>query len=181
MRGHVANWAHGGPQWVREIPAKAGSLQILLVRRFPKDPNRQQRVPFVVSRKRLEAALNKLVSAEADGGHRAFQKNRLVRNGLVPVNRDNLQRYPEDGGEPADTQVTTVDQRDDMCLDELLFSKWIAGNTPMQLSVVLELHLRSLVPGKEKQEDDAGGEEDSAQDAWMRDAWHVLRREVRAY
>ena len=37
MRGHVANWAQAGPQWVREIPAKAGDSKILLVRRFPKD------------------------------------------------------------------------------------------------------------------------------------------------
>jgi hypothetical protein len=37
LRGHVANWAQAGPQWVREIPAKAGDSKILLVRRFPKD------------------------------------------------------------------------------------------------------------------------------------------------
>ncbi len=53
MRGHVANWVQGGPQLVRDIPLKAKDAKILLVRRFPKDPARKQRVPFVVSARRL--------------------------------------------------------------------------------------------------------------------------------
>ena len=55
MRGHVANFAQGGPQWVREVPLKPDEVEILLVRRFPKDPARKQRLPFVVSRRRLAA------------------------------------------------------------------------------------------------------------------------------
>ena len=49
LRGHVINVAQGGPQFVREIPARARDLNILLVRRFPRDPNRKQRVPFLAS------------------------------------------------------------------------------------------------------------------------------------
>ncbi len=49
MRGHVASWMQSGPQFVREIPARAHELNLLLVRRFPRDPNRKQRVPFIAS------------------------------------------------------------------------------------------------------------------------------------
>ena len=38
LRGHVINVAQGGPQFVREIPARARDLNILLIRRFPKTP-----------------------------------------------------------------------------------------------------------------------------------------------
>ena len=47
MRGHVANWAQNGPQTVREIPCKAKELKMLLIRRFPRDPDKSQRVPFM--------------------------------------------------------------------------------------------------------------------------------------
>ena len=111
-RGHVANWVQNGPEYVRAIPLKAGDAQILLVRRFPKDPNRKQRVPFVVSRRRLERALNQLVKPEQQGGHQAFQDDRLVRNGRVPVHEANLEEYAdtEEGAEPEGLQVLTVDQ-----------------------------------------------------------------------
>ena len=74
-RGHVANWVQNGPEYVRGIPLKAKDAKVLLVRRFPKDPNRVQRVPFVVSRRRLEAALDQLVKPEDQGGHGAFPPN----------------------------------------------------------------------------------------------------------
>ena len=46
----------------RAIPLRAKDSKILLVRRFPKNPNRKQRVPFVVSRRRLERALDQLTN-----------------------------------------------------------------------------------------------------------------------
>ena len=104
----MANWVQNGPEMVRAIPLKAGDAKVLLVRRFPKDPNRMQRVPFVVSRRRLEAGLNELTKPEAEGGHKAFQKNRLVVNGLVPIQRENLADY-EEGVEPK-MDIHVVDQ-----------------------------------------------------------------------
>ena len=126
-RGHVANWVQNGPEYVRAIPLKAGDAKILLVRRFPKDPNRKQRVPFVVSRQRLEAALNQLTRPEAEGGHRAFQENRLVRNGRVPIAQENLEEYKE-GEEPEGLQVTVVEQHETCCLDEALLGRWAPGS-----------------------------------------------------
>ena len=52
LRGHVGNLFQNGPQYVRNIPAAIGDMKILLIRRCPKDPNRKQRIPFLVSRRR---------------------------------------------------------------------------------------------------------------------------------
>jgi len=41
-------------QFVRDIPAAVGDMKMLLIRRCNKDPHRKQRVPFLVSRIRLE-------------------------------------------------------------------------------------------------------------------------------
>ena len=49
LRGHVGNLFQNGPQYVRQIPAVVGDMKMLLIRRCPKDPNRKQRVPFLVS------------------------------------------------------------------------------------------------------------------------------------
>ena len=54
LRGHVGNLFQNGPQYVRSIPAAIGDMKMLLIRRCPKDPNRKQRIPFLVSRRRLE-------------------------------------------------------------------------------------------------------------------------------
>ena len=54
LRGHVGNLFQNGPQYVHQIPAVVGDMKMLLIRRCPKDPNRKQWVPFLVSRVRLE-------------------------------------------------------------------------------------------------------------------------------
>ena len=145
LRGHVANWVQGGPEFVRAIPLRAGDAKILLVRRFPKEPGRKQRVPFVVSRSRLEAALHELTQPEEDGGHRAFQKNRLTRHG-VPVERKNLEAYGEDE-EPQDLQVHVAEQKGDVLMDLELFTKWLNVDAQQmqlngQVKVSLMTHLR---------------------------------------
>ena len=129
-RGHVANWVQNGPEMVRAIPLKAGDAKVLLVRRFPKNPNRLQRVPFVVSRRRLEAGLDELTKSEAEGGHKAFQQNRLVQNGRVKIRRENLDDYNE-GVEPT-LEIVVVDQGR-MDVDEALFEKWISKEQHLQL------------------------------------------------
>ena len=145
-RGHVANWVQNGPEYVRGIPLKAGDAKVLLVRRFPKDPNRKQRVPFVVSRTRLEAALNQLVRPEAEGGHRAFQRDRLVRHGLVPILRENLNEYDPDGAEPTGMQVSVVEQGGKFVLDKPLLGKWVVLQ-----SVVLVLVLVLVLSTSQQQ------------------------------
>ena len=98
MRGHVVNLTQGGPQFVREIPARAHELNILLVRRFPRDPNRKQRVPFLASPRRLEAALDRLEGNLGSDRHLGFRQH------VIPVNRENLHDYKE-GEAPQGLQV----------------------------------------------------------------------------
>ena len=81
MRGHVANWAQNGPQTVREIPCKAKDLNLLLVRRYPRDPSKPQRVPFQASPARLTAALDRLEGKLGTEPHRGFKANALHTTG----------------------------------------------------------------------------------------------------
>ena len=136
LRGHVANWVQGGPEFVRNVPLMPDEVEVLLVRRFPKVANRKQRVPFVVSRRRLEAALD-----EAERSHLAFQKNRMVQHGLVvPVDRKNLDAYAE-GEEPDGMKVSVVEQMEDLVLDEELFKLWMDKRLVHQLNVQVRAHL----------------------------------------
>ena len=174
-RGHVANWVQNGPEYVRAIPLKAGDAKVLLVRRFPKDPNRKQRVPFVVSRTRLEAALNQLTLPEAQGGHRAFQQDRLVRHGLVPISRENLEEYDPDGSEPTGLQVSVVEQGGKFVLDKPLLGKWLGEHLKLQLNgqvfCVLSSAMQDVLPA-EKQEA-------PEELLWEEKAWPVLLQLVR--
>ena len=81
MRGHVANWAQNGPQTVREIPCKAKDLNLLLVRRYPRDPSKPQRVPFQASPARLTAALDRLEGKLGTEAHRGFKADALHTTG----------------------------------------------------------------------------------------------------
>ena len=74
MRGHVVSLTQSGPQLVRGILARAHELNILLVRRFPRDPNREQRVPFLASPRRLEAALDRLEGRLGSSRHLGFRR-----------------------------------------------------------------------------------------------------------
>ncbi|CAK0870327.1 unnamed protein product, partial [Prorocentrum cordatum] len=166
-RGHVANWVQNGPELVRAIPLKAGDAKILLVRRFPKDPQRKQRAPFVVSRQRLEAALQQLLKPEDQGGHRAFQRNRLVRNGLAPVNWDNLSAYDDTGREPEGMEVKVVEQHGPLYLDKALLGKWTALNLELQLNGQVRHFLDGIPPPDPRSDADA-------EHSWEERAWPWL-------
>ncbi len=167
MRGHVANWHQGGPQWVRDLPVKASEAGILLIRRFPKDPQRKQRLPFLVSRGRLEAALQQLCKPVAEGGHRAYQKDAWP-NGGVRVNPANLAEYDEASAEPAGLQVVTVDQREGLIVGMDLFSRWLDEGMVLQLNLAVRAHVLNAL------EDVAGtGAE------WLALAWEHVRAEIR--
>ena len=122
MRGHVASWMQSGPQFVRDIPARAHELNLLLVRRFPRDPNRKQRVPFIASPARLQAALDRIEGRLDSDEHVGLRYHRIV------VNRANLADYAE-GQEPKGLQVQIVDQREDIVFDQSLFERWMAFGT----------------------------------------------------
>ena len=107
---------------------------------FDKDPTRQQRLPFLVSRDRLEAALDQLTKPAGDGGHEAFQYNRLVQNGLVPINRANLDEYGTNECEPPGLDVVELDQKSGWTVDAALLDKWLSGIHPLQLNVAFEAH-----------------------------------------
>ena len=94
----------------------------------------------MVSRDRLEAALDQLIKPVAEGGHEAFQYNRLVQNGLVPINRANLDEYGKDECEPPGLDVMELDQKSGWTVDATLLDKWLSGNHPLQLNVVFEAH-----------------------------------------
>ena len=94
----------------------------------------------MVSRERLEAALDQLTKPAAEGGHEAFQYNRLVQNGLVPINRANLDEYGKDECEPPGLDVVELDQRCGWTIDTTLLDKWLSGNHPLQLNVLYEAY-----------------------------------------
>ena len=94
----------------------------------------------MVSRERLEAALDQLTKPSEQGGHEAFQHNRLVRNGLVPINRANLEEYGKVECEPAGLDVVELDQKTGWTVDATLLDKWLHGSHPLQLNVAFETH-----------------------------------------
>ena len=90
LRGHVGNLFQNGP-YIRQIPAVVGDMKMLFFRRCPKDPNRKQRVPFLVSRVRLEKALDRLCRPASAGGCLALQPGTLIVEGYAElVNYENL-------------------------------------------------------------------------------------------
>ena len=140
LRGHVGNLFQNGPQYVREIPAAIGDMKMLLVRRCPKDPSRKQRVPFLVSRRRLEAALDRICKPLAEGGSAAVQPGALTTEGYVSfVRRDNLDQFDdsEEGAEPEGLQVTVVEQEVWEFLEYDMFVMWMSNRLQLQLAAVV--------------------------------------------
>jgi hypothetical protein len=183
MRGHVANWAQSGPQFVREIPARAKDLNILLIRRFPRDANRKQRVPFIASPARLEAALNRLEGKLGTPPHLGFCQHD------IPINRRNLQDY-DDGKEPQGMQVQVVDQGLDFIIDQHFFASWM-GSTPdeqgcFQVNVLLRAHLdleledsvESDAAEEEEEEEEVESTAGGVSDPWAACAWRRICRAV---
>ena len=113
LRGHVGNLFQNGPQYVRSIPAAIGDMKMLLIRRCPKDPNRKQRIPFLVSRRRLERALHRVCRPLSEGGSLALQAGALTPGGYVDlVKPENLLQFSdtEAGEEPEGLEVQVVEQ-----------------------------------------------------------------------
>ena len=131
LRGHVGNLFQNGPQYVRNIPAAIGDMKMLLVRRCPKDPNRKQRIPFLVSRRRLERALDRICRPLSEGGSVALQPGALTPGGYVDfVKRDNLEQFAdnEQGEEPRGLQVQVVEQTPWDRVERKLFAMWVSCN-----------------------------------------------------
>ena len=149
---------------MRDLPVKVGDAGILLIRRFPKDPQRKQRLPFIVSRRRLEAALGQLCKPVEEGGHRAYQKDAWP-NGGVRVSQANLAEYDDEGAEPAGLQVITVDQREGLLRGAELFAAWLDE----QLDLHLHNAVRAYLKGAVKSETEA---------EWPGAAWEHVRAEV---
>ena len=138
LRGHVGNMYQDGPQYVRQIPALVGDMKMLLIRRCPKNPQRKQRVPFLVSRRRLQRALDKMARPAAEGGSLALQPGALTAEGyLTMVSRTNLLQYSdtEHGEEPEGLEVSVVEQEELVSLDFNLFKIWLAVSHEFQLNL----------------------------------------------
>ena len=143
LRGHVCNLFQNGPQHVRQIPALVGDMKMLLVRRCPKDSARKQRVPFLASRRRLEA-LDRIARPADEGGSLALQPGALTATGYVDlVRRENLQQFAdtEAGAEPTGLQVTVTEQQEITCVGSELFAMWTSTSLELQLAaVVRDIH-----------------------------------------
>ena len=142
LRGHVGNLFQNGPQYVRNIPAAIGDMKMLLVRRCPKDPNRKQRIPFLVSRRRLERALDRICRPLSEGGSLALQPGALTPGGYVDfVKRDNLEQFAdnEQGEEPRGLQVQVVEQTPWDRVERKLFAMWVSCNLELQMAAEVRL------------------------------------------
>ena len=57
-----------------------------------------------------------------------------MRNGRVPIQRENLEEYDPEGKEPEGLQVTVVEQGEHFLLDAALLGRWTAENLERQLN-----------------------------------------------
>ena len=142
LRGHVGNLFQNGPQYVRNIPAAIGDMKMLLIRRCPKDPNRKQRIPFLVSRRRLERALDRVCRPLSQGGSLALQAGALTPGGYVDfVKYDNLAQFSdtEVGEEPEGLEVQVVEQTPWERVERKLFAMWMSCNLELQMAAEVRL------------------------------------------
>ena len=142
LRGHVGNLFQNGPQFVRDIPAAVGDMKMLLIRRCPKDPHRKQRVPFLVSRLRLERALDRICRPVEEGGSVALRPGGLTPEGYLGlVKRENLEQYSntEEGEEPVGLQTQEVEQQIWKKMEKKLFAMWISARLSLQLASQVRL------------------------------------------
>ena len=160
LRGHVGNLFQNGPQFVRDIPAAVGDMKMLLIRRCPKDPHRKQRVPFLVSRLRLERALDRVFKPVEEGGSYAMRPGGLTPGGCLGfVKRGNLEQYSntEQGEEPEGLEWQHCDQQIWKKIEKKLFVMWMSSRLSLQLAA----HARAL---HEPEESDSDA--DRAQKTW---------------
>ena len=110
---------------------------MLLIRRCNKDPHRKQRVPFLVSRLRLERALDRLCRPVDEGGSVALRPGGLTPEGYQGfVKRENLAQYAdtEAGAEPEGLEVQEVQQQIWKKIEKRLFAMWISTRLALQLA-----------------------------------------------
>ena len=115
---------------------------MLLIRRCPKDPNRKQRVPFLVSRRRLERALHRICRPLCEGGSLALQPGALTPGGYVElVKPENLLQFAdtEEGQEPQGLEVQVVEQTPWERVERKLFAMWISCNLKLQMAAEVRL------------------------------------------
>ena len=142
LRGHVGNLFQNGPQFVRDIPAAVGDMKMLLIRRCSKDPHRKQRVPFLVSRLRLERALDRICRPVEEGGSVALRPGGLTPEGYLGlVKRENLEQYSntEEGEEPVGLQTQEVEQQIWKKMEKKLFAMWMSARLSLQLASQVRL------------------------------------------
>ena len=142
LRGHVGNLFQNGPQYVRSIPAAIGDMKMLLIRRCPKDPNRKQRIPFLVSRRRLERALHRVCRPLSEGGSLALQAGALTPGNYVDlVKPENLLQFSdtEVGEEPEGLEVQVVEQTPWERVERKLFVMWMSCNLELQMAAEVRL------------------------------------------
>ena len=152
LRGHVGNLFQNGPQFVRDIPAAIGDMKMLLIRRCPKDPHRKQRVPFLVSRLRLERALDRVFKPVEQGGSYAMRPGGLTPEGYLGfVKRENLDQYSntEQGEEPEGLEWQHCDQQIWKKIEKKLFVMWMSSRLSLQLAA----HVRALHEPEESDSD----------------------------
>ena len=152
LRGHVGNLFQNGPQFVRDIPAAIGDMKMLLIRRCPKDPHRKQRVPFLVSRLRLQRALDRVFKPVEEGGSVAMRPGGLTPEGYLGfVNRENLEQYSntEEGEEPEGLEWQHCDQEIWTKMEKKLFVMWMSSRLSLQLAA----HVRHLHEPEESDSD----------------------------
>jgi hypothetical protein len=141
-------------------PMQAKDINILLIRRCPRDKTRKQRVPFIARPQELLAALE------------CMQKNHIAFTtpGILPadfrVNIENVGDYAPEA-ESCELQVQELDQQDDLVVDRHLFGLWMQCDNNMQLNVLLHSHLDGLLEKR-----DTAPPIDS--DEWAEAAWTVL-------
>ena len=142
LRGHVGNLFQNGPRYVRQIPAVVGDMKMLLIRRCPKDASRKQRLPFLVSRLRLERALDRLCKPRAAGGSLALQPGALTPEGYLGlVCRENLEQFSptEEGAEPEGLPVAVVEQEPWERIEYKLFAMWMSCSLSLQMAAQVRL------------------------------------------
>ena len=113
---------------------------MLLIRRCNKDPHRKQRVPFLVSRLRLERALDRLCRPVDEGGSVALRPGGLTPEGYQGfVKRENLAQYAdtEAGAEPEGLEVQEVQQQIWKKIEKRLFAMWISTRLALQLAATV--------------------------------------------
>ena len=117
---------------------------MLLIRRCNKDPHRKQRVPFLVSRLRLQRALDRLCRPVDEGGSVALRPGGLTPEGYAGfLKRENLQQYSntEEGEEPEGLEVQEVQQQIWTKIEKNLFAMWVSTRLSLQMAAkVRALH-----------------------------------------